>query len=130
MRANMFELAPLSDTFLNTKLRLTDAEISNLSPLRQPVVSKPFVLAVGAAELPAVAANTSALHALRRFSGASWSLVEVPLANHFNILDELRDPQSALVHELISLPKQRRSYHDRKSSSRRVRPGVRVPSDL
>lgn len=83
MCANMFELAPLSDTFLNTKLRLTDAEISNLSPLRQPVVPKHFVLAIGAAELPAVAAHTSAFHTLRRFSGASRSLVEVPLAQSF-----------------------------------------------
>ncbi|WP_334146713.1 alpha/beta hydrolase [Hyphomicrobium sp.] len=101
--SGIFELAPLRDTFLNVKLKLTDEEISDLSPIRRPVVAKPFALAIGSAELPAVAANTYAFHALRRFGGRCDPLVEVPGANHFSILEELRDPQSALVHELLAV---------------------------
>ena len=33
--SGIFELGPLRDTFLNEGLRLTDAEIATLSPLRQ-----------------------------------------------------------------------------------------------
>ena len=42
--SGVFELAPLRDTYLNEKLRLTDCEISTLSPLRLPAVAKPFAV--------------------------------------------------------------------------------------
>ena len=49
--SGVFELAPIRDTFLQDKLRLTEAEIADLSPIRRPVVQKPIAVAYGAAEL-------------------------------------------------------------------------------
>ncbi|MBR0898879.1 alpha/beta hydrolase [Bradyrhizobium tropiciagri] len=101
--SGIFELAPLRDTFLNKKLQLTDAEIANLSPLRRPPVKKPFTLAVGTHELPLVATNSIAFCQARRRGGAPSSLIEVPGADHFSILDELRCSHSALTDAIVDL---------------------------
>ncbi len=38
--SGVFQLGPISDTYLNEKLRLSDEEIVTLSPLRLPVVEQ------------------------------------------------------------------------------------------
>lgn len=60
--AGVFELGPLRDTFLNAALRLTDAEIAALSPLRLPPVGKRLDLAYGTHELPALVLDLSLIH--------------------------------------------------------------------
>ena len=47
--SGVYELAPIRDTYLDEKLRLTDAEIATLSPLRLPAVPKPLAIAYGTA---------------------------------------------------------------------------------
>ena len=95
--SGVYELAPIRETYLDEKLRLTDEEIATLSPLRLPVVSKPLAIAYGTKELPALVADSRDLHARRQAAGAPGPLVPIAGADHFTILEELRRPDGALV---------------------------------
>jgi arylformamidase len=101
--SGVFELAPLRDTYLNEKLRLTDSEISTLSPLRLPAVAKPFAISYGTAELPALVADSCNLHAHRSAAQAPGSLIPISGADHFTILEELRRPDGTLVRAAVGL---------------------------
>jgi acetyl esterase/lipase len=98
--SGVFELGPLRDTYLNEKLRLTDAEIVALSPLRLPPVAKPLAIAYGTAELPPLVADGRDLHALRSAAHLPGPLIPVAGANHFSIVDELRSPAGVLTAQL------------------------------
>jgi acetyl esterase/lipase len=95
--SGVFELAPIRDTYLDEKLRLTDDEVATLSPLRLPVVHKPLAIAYGSNELAALVADSRDLHARRSAAGAPGSLLPIMGADHFTILEELRRPDGALV---------------------------------
>jgi arylformamidase len=95
--SGVFELAPIRETYLDDKLRLTEAEIETLSPLRLPVVQKPLAIAYGTSELPALVADSRDLHARRHAAGAPGPLIPIAGADHFTILEELRRPDGALV---------------------------------
>jgi acetyl esterase/lipase len=95
--SGIFELGPLRDTYLDEKLRLSDAEIATLSPLRLPPVQKPLAIAHGTAELPALVDNSRSFHAWRATAHAPGPLLPVARANHFTILDELRRPDGQLT---------------------------------
>jgi acetyl esterase/lipase len=95
--SGVYELAPIRDTYLNDALRLTDAEIATLSPLRLPVVRKPLAIAYGSKELQALVDDSRDLHARRSAAQAPGPLIPVAGADHFTIMDELRRPDGALV---------------------------------
>src|SRR5689334_5073301 len=63
--SGIFEMGPIRDTYLNEKLRLSDEEIVELSPLRLPMIDKPLAIAYGTAELPPLVADSRDLHARR-----------------------------------------------------------------
>lgn len=98
--SGIFELGPLRDTYLNENLRLTEAEIVALSPMRLPPVSKPLAIAYGTAELPPLVSNSRDLHALRSAAHLPGALIPVPGANHFTIMHELRDQDGLLTRHL------------------------------
>ena len=106
--SGVFELGPLRDTVLNDKLRLTDPEVAHLSPLRLPAVPKPLALAYGTAELPALVADSRALHARRAAAHAPGPLIPVAGADHFSILDSLRDRGGLLTLAALALAEQAR----------------------
>ena len=101
--AGVYELAPLRDTYLNTKLSLTDQQIENFSPMRLPVVNKPLTIAYGSAELPALIEEARGFHRIRAAAHAPGSLLPVPNANHYTILDELRNPDGLLARAVLDL---------------------------
>jgi acetyl esterase/lipase len=101
--SGVFELGPIRDIYLNEKLRLTEAEIETLSPLRLPVVAKPLAIAYGTRELPALVQDSRALHALRASAHAPGPLLPVAGANHFTILDALRSKEGLLVRQALDL---------------------------
>jgi arylformamidase len=98
--SGLFELGPIRDTYLNDKLRLTEAEIANLSPLRRRMVPKPLAIAYGTAELPPLVSDSRELHALRASQHLPGALIPVAGANHFTIVHELRDPEGILTRQL------------------------------
>jgi len=95
--SGVYDLAPIRETYLDAKLRLTDEEIAFLSPLRLPVAAKPMTLAYGSRELPALVHDARNLHALRAAANAPGTLLPVAGADHFSILDEFRRPGGMLV---------------------------------
>jgi arylformamidase len=98
--SGIFDLGPVRDTYLNEKLRLTEAEVATLSPMRLPPVNKPLALAFGTAELPPLISDSQDLHALRVAAHMPGTLIPVAHANHFTIVHELRDPQGILTRHL------------------------------
>ena len=101
--SGVYELAPIRDTGLNEKLRLTDTEIASLSPLRLPVVPKPLAIAYGTRELNALVEDSRKLHRMRAAAHAAGALIPVPGANHFTILQEFEKPSGILVRAALDL---------------------------
>lgn len=101
--SGVYELAPIRDTKLNAALKLTDAEVAILSPLRLPAVEKPLAIAYGTDEVPALVHDSCRLYALREVAGAPGPLLPIAGANHFSILDELRRPDGELVRAALAL---------------------------
>lgn len=95
--SGLFELGPIKDTNLNEKMRLTDGEVARLSPIRLPMPNKPLAIAYGTAELPALVADSRAMHARRAAAHKPGFLVPVPRADHFTIVHELRDRTGVLT---------------------------------
>ncbi len=101
--SGLFELGPIRDTYLNEKLRLSDAEIAALSPLRLPVLPKPLAIAYGTAELPPLVSDSRDLSARRAGAHAPGPLLGIPGANHFTVVLELQRPEGALTRQLLLL---------------------------
>jgi acetyl esterase/lipase len=95
--SGVYDLAPIRDTGLNDALKLTDAEVVQLSPLRLPVVNKRLDIAYGTAELAALALDSIHFHELRAAANAPGQLFPINNADHFSILGELRRPDGVLV---------------------------------
>src|SRR5205823_1838638 len=95
--SGVYDLAPIRDTGLNNALKLTDAEIAQLSPLRLPVVHKRLDIAYGTNELPALVCDAIQFHEMRAAANAPGRLFPIEGADHFSILGELRRPDGALV---------------------------------
>ncbi|HVY14696.1 MAG TPA: alpha/beta hydrolase [Rhodopila sp.] len=98
--SGVFELGPIRDTYLNDKLRLAEAEIVALSPMRQPMVPKPLAIAYGTKELPPLVSDSRDLHALRASQHLPGALIPVAGADHFTIVHELRDAEGVLTRQL------------------------------
>ena len=98
--SGIYDLGPIAHNYLNAALQLTPQEIAQLSPLRLPVVDKPFVTAFGTAELPQLQAQSQAFAAYRKGQHHDV-LLSIAEANHFSILNALAQPQGALLHALL-----------------------------
>jgi len=101
--SGIFELAPIRDTDLNDKLRLTTAEVETFSPMRRPVVAKPCAIAYGTAELPELRRQSRDFHAYRAASHAKGALIPIVEADHFRILDALKSPDGELLRAAAEL---------------------------
>ena len=96
--SGIFDLEPLRGTEIDDKLRLSEAEVADLSPIRRPS-DKPLAVAFGADELPELCRQSRDYHAACLNSG----LVPVPGADHFSVLDELISPDGLLTDALVAL---------------------------
>jgi hypothetical protein len=71
--------------------------------MRRPGVDKPLLIAYGTRELPAMIATSRDYHAYRARAHLAGHLIPVVNANHFTILDELRQPDSALTRAALHM---------------------------
>lgn len=101
--SGVYELGPIRDTYLNEKLRLSDAEIERLSPLRQPMVNKALVITYGSLELPPLVGDSRDLHARRAALHLPGPLIPVAGADHFTITHELSNAEGELTRQLMLL---------------------------
>ena len=95
--SGIFDLGPIRDTYLNAALKLTDEEIIELSPMRRPVVQKPMAIVYGGAELPELCRQSRDFHRLRAEAQAPGPLLPIPGADHFRVIEALRQPDGALL---------------------------------
>ena len=72
--------------------------------MRRPIVNKPLGIAYGTGELPAIIASSRDYHAYRSQGHAPGDLIPIANANHFTILDELRQPNSTLTRAVLAMP--------------------------
>ncbi|MGQ3674924.1 alpha/beta hydrolase [Xanthobacter sp. TB0139] len=101
--SGVYELAPIRDTFLNAALDLSSTEIASLSPLRLRQSHSPLIVAYGTAEVPALVHDSRALSARRVEAGAPGALLPIPGADHFSILEQLRQPEGLLTRAVLDL---------------------------
>lgn len=91
------DLVPLMQTKMNDDFQLTMAEALAESPVNAPAPDVPVSVWVGANERPVFIAQATAL-------GAAWgcSVTQAADRHHFNVIDDLADPDSPLVRMLFS----------------------------
>ena len=100
--SGIYDLAPLRQTVLNHALQLTAMDVHTLSPLRLPLVRKPFVTAYGTAELPQLQAQS---RAFAEYRGTLPAAAEPVLgADHFSILNALAARDGSLLQRLLVAP--------------------------
>jgi arylformamidase len=101
--SGVYDLAPIRDTALNVALKLTDEEVTKLSPLHLPVVQKHLAIAYGSAELPALVWDSRNFYQRRAAAGAAGELVVIGGADHFTILEQLQRADGALTRIALAL---------------------------
>jgi acetyl esterase/lipase len=102
--SGVYDLAALRDSpHVNDKVKLTEAEIETLSPMRRPLANKPLSIAYGTGELPAMIASSRDYHALRSRAHLRGDLIPIAGTDHFTILDQLRQPNSDLTRAVAQM---------------------------
>lgn len=102
--SGIFDLEPIAGTALNDALRLTDAEVAELSPIRHLAPGGPPVSVIyGGAELPELRRQSLDYHAARRALGLAGDCHAVPEADHFRVLDALIAPDGVIARKAARL---------------------------
>lgn len=100
--SGVFELLPLVHTAMNSDIRLTpDTATAWSIDQRTPLVQAPQILAVGGGESAEFIRQS--VDQAARWASHDASIAIIPERNHFNIVDELRDPASTLFGLAIKL---------------------------
>ncbi|MBS4002420.1 MAG: alpha/beta hydrolase [Afipia sp.] len=106
--SGIYDLEPISHSYLNAKLNLDDATIQRNSPMRNPGgVNKPLVIVAGSGELPLLRKQSADYAAHRAAYGLPVVYEEIPKANHFTMMDELASPSGRLTTLVRQLFEQR-----------------------
>jgi acetyl esterase/lipase len=100
--SGVYDLRPIRRTAMNETLGLDAAEAAAESPaLCAPVEGVEIVAWVGAAELPEFRRQTALLVNVWTGLGARAEAFEAPRRHHFDVIEPLADPDSALVDRLL-----------------------------
>ena len=102
--SGLYDIRPLCDIGVNEWLRLHDEQAALLSPaLDLPLQGPPVVLCAGGLETTGFKHQTLYFHALLEEHGLPVRLVENTHNNHFNLVNELANPQSALFQATMDM---------------------------
>lgn len=101
--SGLYDLEPISLCGWSDPLQLTGAEIDRFSPQRQFGPGAPMLVAVGAEERPELLRQSRDYAAACRQAGEPAELLLVAGRNHFDVLDDLADPQGAQLTALAAL---------------------------
>jgi len=95
----IFDLEPIRLSFLNEKLHLTPEQVERHSPLqRRYAVPRPLLLIVAADESDEFHRQSRDMAEFWKGIGAPAELVVPPGLDHFDVVNQLRDPDCQLVH--------------------------------
>jgi arylformamidase len=105
--SGVFDLEPLVPTSLNEALKLDAAKARDASPLFWPVPPKDrtFIAAAGGAESQEFIRQSLAIAAAWSKAGVKAECVVVPDTNHFTIVEDLANPESAMLARIVGLAK-------------------------
>lgn len=105
--SGVFELSPLLPTSLNEALRLDPAKAREASPIHWPPPAKAskLVAAVGGNESQEFLRQSLDIASAWSKVGVKTECVVVPGANHFTIVEELANAESAMVARIVGLAK-------------------------
>ncbi|WP_068312600.1 alpha/beta hydrolase [Polycladidibacter hongkongensis] len=102
--SGVYDLRPLTRTKMNETLRLTFEDTQTQSPLLQePLEHSNFTAWVGAEELPEFLRQSRALYQVWGGSELDVSFYAAPDKHHFNVVDDLSDPDSKQIAQLLQL---------------------------
>jgi acetyl esterase/lipase len=99
--SGIYDLEPVRLSYLNDKLRLSDAEETALNPLHLPLSIKPLTITYGTGELPELQRQSEQFAAARR--SLLGNLVPLSQHNHFTILNELATVEGAITLEVCAI---------------------------
>ncbi|HVE07320.1 MAG TPA: alpha/beta hydrolase [Paraburkholderia sp.] len=97
----LFDLEPISLSWLNEKLQLTEPEISRFSPLHRIDRGAPTIVSVGMAELPELIRQSQRYAAACEAAGESTTFVGLPERRHFTILADVADPGGVHMQAIV-----------------------------
>ncbi len=102
--SGIYDLKPVQCSYMQETLALTDEEIVKYSPqLFNSIPSIPLIIAPGSAESDAFRYQSANLVNTWNAKGANCRYMEIAGCNHFSILAEFADPNSALAEATIEL---------------------------
>ena len=100
----LYDLEPIRLNYLNDKLGLDAAEADRNSPPRHlPSSAAPLVVTVGLGELPELVRQSQEFADAWRRRGLRGSYLPVARHDHFSILEELAQPDGAILRALKEL---------------------------
>ena len=95
--SGLFDLGPLPYTFVQPWVQLGWDEVQTLSPLNAvPRSCPPVTVAVGASETGEFLRQSRTWHAALKSASHDADYLEVAGRHHFDVLDDLADPEGAL----------------------------------
>jgi arylformamidase len=101
--SGLHDLRPLLRTAMNDTLRIDERVAREESPaLLSPVEGARVIAWVGGAERAEFRRQAQLLANIWTGLGAATSYVEMPDRHHFDVIDDLGDPASALINALLS----------------------------
>lgn len=102
--SGVFDLEPIRHSYLNEKLGLDRESARRHSPIHwSDDRNKPVALVVGRDELPLLREQSARYASARARKRLATAYEEIPLTNHFTILDELARPGGRLTRLLARL---------------------------
>ena len=99
--SGIYDLEPIRLSYLNEKLRLSDAELSLLSPLHLPLSDQPLTITYGTGELPELQRQSEQFGEARR--NLPGKVCPLPQHNHFTILNELAAVDGAITRQVCAM---------------------------
>jgi arylformamidase len=99
--SGLFDLEPISLSWLNDKLRLTPTEIADYSPVRHIGRGTRTVVCVGSAELPELIRHSTEYSEACRAKGEAATYLAIEGRTHFTILKDLATPNSAMLGAVV-----------------------------
>lgn len=100
--SGLADLRPLMNTTMNADLRIDAAEAMRESPaLLRPVAGTRLIAWVGGAERAEFRRQNALLANIWLGLGAETAAIEAPDRHHFDVVDDLADPESGLVDMLL-----------------------------
>ena len=99
--SGIFDLEPISFSYVNAPLQLTAEEIEAYSPIRHPLRGAPLLMTVGGLELSELLRQTNAYHLAALAADQNVKMIPSSGYNHFDILESFADAEGALMKAVL-----------------------------